>query len=151
MLKYLTFATAMSFCALIHAQSTPQTQLSVLDFVQMSMEQLADVDVYDNKQFATSVTQLDSNRIGQYSTKTALLKDMFYGTEIQYKGDLNLAENWNLLNLYVDDKLISPDKAESTFSELFNEKRIQHIDIARLHFQETPTNIKGYIRVTTKR
>jgi hypothetical protein len=32
----------MSFCALIHAQTTPQMQLSVLDFVQMSVEQLGD-------------------------------------------------------------------------------------------------------------
>ena len=149
MLKYLAFVTVMSFCALIHAQTTPQMQLSVLDFVQMSVEQLGDIDLYDDKQFVTSVAQLDSKRIGQHRTQESLLKDMFYSTEITYKGVLNILENWNVLILYVDNKLISSDKAESTFSKLFNENRIQNIYIARLHFRETPTNIKGYIRVTT--
>ena len=104
MLKYLTFVTVMSFCALIHAQTTPQMQLSVLDFVQMSVEQLGEVDLYDDKQFVTSVAQLDSKRIGQHRTQESLLKDMFCGTEITYKGVLNIPENWNVLILYVDNK-----------------------------------------------
>ena len=71
----------------------------------------------------------------------------FYNTTIWAAP--NIPENWNVLILYVDNKLISSDKAESTFSKLFNENRIQNIYIARLHFREMPTNIKGYIRVTT--
>lgn len=149
MLKRLTFVTVMSFCALIHAQTTPPMQPSVLDFVQLSIEQLGDVDLYDDKQFVTSVAQLDSKRIGQHSTKESLLKDVFYSTEITYKGVLNILENWNVLVLYVDNELINSDKAESTFSELFNENRIQNIYVARLHFRDEPTNIKGFIRVTT--
>lgn len=150
MLKILMFLLAMSFCVLIYAQNTPQMQPSVLDFVQLPIEQLGEVELYNDKQFVTSVAQLDNNRIEQHDTEINLLKDVFYGTEIQYEIELNVEENWRAFSVYVDKKIINKDKAKSVFSALFAEKKIQKIYVARLHFRDTPFNIKGEIYIDTK-
>lgn len=150
MLKYLTFASTMLFCASIYAQSTPKMQLSELDFVQFPIEDLGEIDVYPDKQFATSVAHLDSKRIAQYHNQSSFFKDLFYGNEVDYKGKLAIANNWETLVFYVDGIQIDAKGAEKLLSKLFDEKKIQSIYIARLHFQKEPINVKGYVSVTTK-
>ncbi len=141
----------MSFCVLIYAQNTPQMQPSVLDFVQLPIEQLGEVELYNDKQFVTSVAQLDINRIGQHDTEISLLKDVFYGTEVQYEIELNIDENWKVFSFYINKNTIGVDEAESAFNALFAEKKMQNIYVVRLHFRNTPFNIKGEIHIDTKK
>ena len=150
MSKYLIFAMAMSFCTCVYAQSTPKMQLSELDFVQFSIEDLGEIDVCPDKQFATSVAQLDSKRIAQHTNQSSFFKDLFYGNESEYKGNLAIADNWKTLVFRVDSVQINANEAEKVLSNLFDEKKIQSIYVARLHYQKEPINVKGYVFVTTK-
>lgn len=144
------FLLAMSFCVLIYAQNTPQMQPSVLDFVQLPIEQLGEIELYNDKQFVTSVAQLDINRIGQHDTEISLLKDVFYGTEVQYEIELNIDENWKVFSFYINKNIMVADEAESAFNALFAEKKMQNIYVVRLHFRDTPFNIKGEIYIDAK-
>lgn len=150
MIKILMFLLAMSFCVLIYAQNTPQMQPSVLDFVQLPIEQLGEIELYNDKQFVTSVAQLDINRIGQHDTEISLLKDVFYGTEVQYEIELNIDENWKVFSFYINKNIMVADEAESAFNALFAEKKMQNIYVVRLHFRDTPFNIKGEIYIDAK-